>query len=258
MADDTQVAAPEQVPAGNETTTGFQVDAPDSTAPQQGPKPGNVVQTKEAPSAGTTRQDSPGLDREPARGEAARKPTPDPTVAKPPSRRLKVGDRYIINYPRKAHVGWATIKTLTNQPGHLVGVEFDKELEGDKAQFATSCDGKCDTKKGLWVHPQHLATEEEHGALQAMGEAPEIMKHVEEMEFDSETGECRPVGAEMIDVSKRNQGEGEPKVDQEKLDAANVTEAPNPAPDATEAGLPEKPGILPGGEGVDPATGEQV
>ena len=167
-------------------------------------QPAAELLSEGAAPAGAVRGESTGSDREPLRGAEALKPTRDYSVPATKSRKLKVGDRYVVNYPRKAQVSLATIKTLTNEPGRHVGVEFDQPI----GQYADNgnCNGKCKPGQGLWVHPSHLLTEEEHKAMVAQGEAGAIRKieEVEELEFDSETGEIKPAGIEVSDGSELN------------------------------------------------------
>lgn len=105
-------------------------------------------------------------------------------------KRIKIGDRCIVNFPRKAPVAIAKIVALTSVPGKHVGVEFEFDL---KSEYASSLDGKADPKRGLWVHPQHILTEKEHAALVASGDAPVVTEYLDEIMFDVSTGKVKPV-----------------------------------------------------------------
>lgn len=215
MADKTKnqpvAADAQQETAGGQLDAQFADESSKTAEPQVEPvveevkaEPVQAPVEADAAPVGAVRGESTGSDREPLRDADALKPTRDYSVPASKSRKLKVGDRYVVNYPRKAQVGMATIKTLTNEPGRHVGVEFD-QLIGQYADNG-NCNGKCKPGQGLWVHPTHLLTEEEHKALVAQGESDAIRKiqEVEELEFDSETGVIKPVGVEVSDGSELN------------------------------------------------------
>lgn len=131
------------------------------------------------------KEDSTGTDGKPSKETTS---TKQQHVSHHESRKLKVGDRYVVNYPRKAPVSLAIIKVLTNEPGRHVGVEFDTKI-GEYADNG-NCNNKCKPGQGLWVHPSHLITEDEHKAMVARGESDSvrIVEEMQELEFDPITG----------------------------------------------------------------------
>lgn len=146
-----------------------------------------ILEVESKAPVGAVRSDSTGEDKVVEPSIHIMKPTRDLSVVAPPSRKLRVGDKFVVNFPGGAPLATATIKILTSEPGRHVGVEFEQPVAHAENG---NCHGKCRTGHGLWVHPQHLLTEEEHQALIAMGDSNPIptIPEVEELEFDSETG----------------------------------------------------------------------
>ena len=95
---------------------------------------------------------------------------------------FKVGEKYTIVGDGIQPVV-AEIFVLTNKPGKLIGMKLPHKMVG-----AHSLDGRVEHGFGLWTHPQHLFTEEEHKVAHMMRSAPQpIYSEIQEIVFDEDT-----------------------------------------------------------------------
>ncbi len=70
--------------------------------------------------------------------------------------RVSVGDSMWCTHRRLPSPLLGTIIALTDEPGKMIGLEFEEDVGGH------SCDGRGQDKYCLWVSPVQILTEEEY------------------------------------------------------------------------------------------------
>lgn len=100
------------------------------------------------------------------------------------SKTFKVGEKYVIVGSIVPQPVVAEIFVLTNKPGKLIGMKLPYKIASGH-----SLDGRIEHGTGIWVHPQHLFTEDEHKVDSVMRQqAPQpIYSEMQELVFDEDT-----------------------------------------------------------------------
>jgi hypothetical protein len=81
---------------------------------------------------------------------------------------IKVGDEVVVVYPQRlAFPTRAKIIAITNEPGKVLGVQFESPVG------IHSCDGRGQDKHCMWIHPDNLLT---------MAQGEELLNRVREVQ----------------------------------------------------------------------------
>jgi hypothetical protein len=83
---------------------------------------------------------------------------------------ISVGDKMWCTHRRLPSPLLGTIIVLTDEPGKMIGLEFEEEVNGH------TCDGRGQDKKCLWVLPIHIMTEVEYADMIAAEQSAIVAK----------------------------------------------------------------------------------
>jgi hypothetical protein len=90
---------------------------------------------------------------------------------------IKKGDQFYCTHKRVPSVMLCTVIALTDEPGKLIGVEFEECVNGH------SCDNRGVEGNCLWVSPYDLLNEEEYEANNKVKEAVSKYKELDTLQL---------------------------------------------------------------------------
>lgn len=78
---------------------------------------------------------------------------------------INKGDKFWSTHRRLPKPMVGTVIVMTDEPGKLIGLEFEVDVGGH------SCDGRGANGHCLWTVPEHLLTDEEYTSQEAAKQA---------------------------------------------------------------------------------------